>query len=67
MRDYAGTAGHLQRQYDEFLTDATTAQLRRWNIIMSSDYLIVRPTHIGGSYVVPGSTVRPIEPGGKGG
>jgi hypothetical protein len=47
--------------------NATTEQLRRWNTITLGDYLIVRPSQLGGSYVVPGSTVRPIKPGGKGG
>jgi len=46
--------------------DGFTDQLRRWNTIRPNDTVIIRPDQLGGSYVVPRSTIRPI-PGGRGG
>lgn len=45
----------------------TTEQLRRWNQIRPNDTLIIRPDALGGSYVVPRSTIRPVTPPGRGG
>jgi hypothetical protein len=44
-----------------------TEQLRRWNEIRPNDTLIIRPDALGGSYVVPRSTIRPVNPPGRGG
>jgi hypothetical protein len=46
--------------------DGTTDQLRRWNEMRPNDTLIIRPSQIGGSYVVPRSTIKPLTPPGKG-
>ena len=45
----------------------TSEQLRRWNEIRPNDTLIIRPDALGGSYVVPRSTIRPVNPPGRGG
>lgn len=46
--------------------DGLTDQLRRWNVIRPNDTLIIRPSQLGGSYVVPRSTIRPIVAPGRG-
>ena len=45
--------------------DGYTDQLRRWNVIISNDTVIVRPDQLGGAYVVPRSTIRPPTSIGK--
>lgn len=46
--------------------DGFTDQLRRWNEIRPNDTLIIRPDQLGGSYVVPRQTIRPLVPPGRG-
>ena len=45
--------------------DGYTDQLRRWNVIIPNDTVIMRPDQLGGAYVVPRSTIRLPIPGGK--
>jgi hypothetical protein len=45
--------------------DGYTGQLRRWNYMIQNDTLIVRPTQLGGAYVVPRSTILPLPSGGR--
>ena len=40
--------------------DGLTDQLRRWNVITPNDTIIIRPDQLGGAYVVPRSTIRPL-------
>jgi hypothetical protein len=42
--------------------DGLTDQLRRWNTIVANDTVIVRPDQLGGSYVVPRTSIRPLLP-----
>jgi ribosome-binding protein aMBF1 (putative translation factor) len=42
-----------------------TEQLRRWNVIIPNDTVIVRPVQVGGSYVIQRSTFLPIFNGGR--
>jgi hypothetical protein len=42
--------------------DGYTDQLRRWNVILPNDTLIIRPDQLGGSYVVPRGSIRPLAP-----
>jgi hypothetical protein len=47
--------------------DGLTEQLQRWNLIRPNDTLIIRPEQLGGSYVVPRSTIRSGTPAGGSG
>jgi hypothetical protein len=47
--------------------DGYTSQLRSWNVIIPNDTVIIRPDQLGGSYVVPRYTIRPVVIPGKGG
>jgi hypothetical protein len=42
-----------------------TEQLRNWNVIRPNDTVIIRPTDLGGPYVIPRSTIRPPSSGGS--
>ena len=46
--------------------DGLTDQLRCWNVITPNDTIIIRPDQLGGAYVVPRSTIRPLLPPRKG-
>jgi hypothetical protein len=43
-----------------------TEQLRRWNVIMPNDTIIIRPEQLGGAYVVPRNTIQPVSPPRRG-
>jgi hypothetical protein len=45
--------------------DGYTEQLRRWNYMIPNDTLVVRPTQLGGAYVVQRSTILPLLNGAK--
>jgi hypothetical protein len=47
--------------------DGYTDQLRRWNVILPNNTLIIRPDQLGGSYVVPRGSIRPLVTPRRGG
>jgi hypothetical protein len=47
--------------------DGTTDQLQRWNAIRPNDTIVLRPEQLGGSYVVPRTTIGVPKVAGRGG
>ncbi|OFA06690.1 DUF4214 domain-containing protein [Duganella sp. HH101] len=42
--------------------DGYTSQLSKWNAIRPGNFLIIRPTELGGPYVVPRQSIQPYVP-----
>lgn len=42
--------------------DAYTPQLSKWNAIRPGNFLIIRPTELGGPYVIPRQSIQPYMP-----
>ncbi|MBI2308393.1 MAG: hypothetical protein HYU78_13905 [Rhodocyclales bacterium] len=42
--------------------DGYTPQISKWNAIREGNFLIVRPTPLGGSYVIPRDAIQPYAP-----
>jgi hypothetical protein len=46
--------------------NAYTPQIMKWNDIRSGNFLIIRPSDLGGPYVIPRASIPPPKPVGRG-
>ena len=46
--------------------NAYTPQIMKWNDIRSGNFLIIRPTDLGGPYVIPRASIPQPKPVGRG-